>query len=189
MCMTISLAVDNLDSVWTDPLLQKKNFSVSSASMEKEIGDMVANNGALTPEIIYEDDEVLVINKPYGLLVHEDWTAGDSQTVVEWFLDRVPSAHGVGEVTTKPDGTPLERSGVVHRLDRETSGVMILAKTAEAHALLKTQFHDRMVKERVPSFCLWSTSRPVGNYQSSDWTQSKRLQEAFGRKRGQRNPA
>ncbi|MEZ4194975.1 MAG: RluA family pseudouridine synthase [Candidatus Paceibacterota bacterium] len=137
--------------------------------MQKENGDLVANDVALIPEIIYEDDDVLVINKPYGLLVHEDWTASNSQTVVEWFLDRVPSAHGVGEVTTKPDGTPLERSGVVHRLDRETSGVMILAKTAKAHAHLKKQFHDRLVKKEYRAFVYgrlhdqWGTiNRPIG---------------------------
>jgi 23S rRNA-/tRNA-specific pseudouridylate synthase len=74
----------------------------------------------------------MVINKPYGMLVHEDWTFwhrryGGGQ----WFLNKIPSAFGVGEDTEKPDGTKLERSGIVHRLDRETSGVMILAKTTK----------------------------------------------------------
>ncbi len=126
-------------------------------------------NTVLTPEIIYEDEQVLVVHKPYGMLVHEDWTSGMEGTLVEWFLARVPTAHGVGEVTTKPDGSPLERSGVVHRLDRETSGVMILAKTAEAHAYLKAQFHDRLVKKEYRAFVYgriherWGTiNRPIG---------------------------
>ncbi len=121
------------------------------------------------PEVIYEDEEVLVVNKPYGMLVHEDWHSGAEGTLVEWFLKRVPTAKGVGEVTTKPDGTPLERSGVVHRLDRETSGVMILAKTGEAHAFLKAQFHDRKVKKEYRAFVYgrihdkWGTiNRPIG---------------------------
>jgi len=121
------------------------------------------------PIIIYEDDQMLVINKPYGMLVHEDWTSGTEGTLVEWFLARVPTAKGVGEVTEKPDGSPLERSGVVHRLDRETSGVMVLAKTAEAHAHLKAQFHDRLVKKEYRAFVYgrlhdkWGTiNRPIG---------------------------
>jgi len=137
--------------------------------MEKVIGESVPNNKDMTPEIIYEDEDILVISKPYGLLVHEDWTPSESPTVVEWFLDRVPQAHGIGEVTTKPDGSPLERSGVVHRLDRETSGVMVLAKTAEAHAHLKAQFHDRLVKKEYRAFVYgrlhdrWGTiNRPIG---------------------------
>jgi len=121
------------------------------------------------PIIIYEDDQMLVIDKPYGMLVHEDWTSGTEGTLVEWFLARVPTAKGVGEVTEKPDGSPLERSGVVHRLDRETSGVMVLAKTAEAHAHLKAQFHDRLVKKEYRAFVYgrlhdkWGTiNRPIG---------------------------
>ncbi len=101
----------------------------------------------MEPTVLYEDEEVLVVSKPYGMLVHEDWQSGVEGTLVEWFLKRVPEAKGVGEVSEKSDGTPLERSGVVHRLDRETSGVMVLAKTNEAHRHLKTQFHDRLAKK------------------------------------------
>jgi 23S rRNA pseudouridine1911/1915/1917 synthase len=123
----------------------------------------------LVPEVLYEDEGIIVVNKPYGLLVHEDWTAGTDGTLVDWFLARVPEAKGVGEVSLKPDGSPLERSGVVHRLDRETSGVMVLAKNPEAHALLKSQFHDRTVKKEYRAFVYgrihdkWGTiNRPIG---------------------------
>ena len=123
----------------------------------------------LEPEVLYEDEGIIVVNKPYGLLVHEDWTAGTDGTLVDWFLARVPEAKGVGEVSLKPDGSPLERSGVVHRLDRETSGVMVLAKNPETHALLKSQFHDRTVKKEYRAFVYgrihdkWGTiNRPIG---------------------------
>ena len=126
-------------------------------------------NKALVPEVLFENDDVLVINKPYGLLVHEDWHSGDAPTVVEWFLSRCPEAAGVGEVSVNPDGTPLERSGVVHRLDRDTSGVMILAKNKDAHTFLKAQFHDRKVKKEYRAFVYgrihdkWGTiNRPIG---------------------------
>ncbi len=121
------------------------------------------------PEIIFENEAILVINKPYGLLVHEDWTSGIKGTLVDWFLARCPEALGVGEKSEKPDGSLLERSGVVHRLDRETSGVMVLAKTADAHALIKAQFHDRTVKKEYRAFVYgrlhdkWGTiNRPIG---------------------------
>ncbi len=127
------------------------------------------NNSKLIPEVLYEDEGIVVICKPYGMLVHEDWNSGVAGTLVEWLLARAPEAEGVGEVTTKPDGSPLERSGVVHRLDRETSGVMVLAKSAEAHAHLKAQFHDRLVKKEYRAFVYgrlhdkWGTiNRPIG---------------------------
>jgi 23S rRNA pseudouridine1911/1915/1917 synthase len=121
------------------------------------------------PEVIYEDENIIVVNKPYGMLVHEDWHSGAEGTLVEWFLKRVPEAKGVGEITTKPDGTPLERSGVVHRLDRDTSGVMVMAKNAEAHTFTKAQFHDRKAKKEYRAFVYgrvhdkWGTiNRPIG---------------------------
>lgn len=137
--------------------------------MDKNLNQSAETLPTFNPEIIYEDSDILVVHKPYGMLVHEDWTSGVSGTLVEWFLKRVPEASGVGEVTTKPDGSPLERSGIVHRLDRETSGVMVLAKTRAAHAHLKAQFHDRLVKKEYRAFVYgrvhdrWGTvNRPIG---------------------------
>ena len=126
-------------------------------------------NTKLIPDILYEDEQVLVVSKPYGMLVHEDWQSGVEGTLVEWFLERVPTAKGVGEEALKPDGEVLERSGIVHRLDRETSGVMILAKTTEAHAHLKAQFHDRLAKKEYRALVYGSIhdrygtiNRPIG---------------------------
>jgi 23S rRNA pseudouridine1911/1915/1917 synthase len=134
-----------------------------------EIDNGVEENKIGEPTVIYEDADVMVINKPYGMLVHEDWQKNSNQTLVEWFLKRVPAAQGVGEQTATPDGKPLERSGVVHRLDRETSGVIIMAKTPEAHAHLKAQFHDRLAHKEYRAFVYgrmherWGTiDRPIG---------------------------
>lgn len=121
----------------------------------------------MNPEIIFENDEVLVINKPCGLLVHADGRS-DGETVVDWFLDYFPAGKGVGEPQSVA-GVTLERSGVVHRLDRETSGVMIMAKTQEAFAHLKKQFHDRIVKKEYRAFTYGhvrekygTVDRPIG---------------------------
>lgn len=105
----------------------------------------------IEPTIIYEDESVLVINKPEGWLTHEDGRT-EAPTVVDWFLLHVPTAVGVGEVGYSPAGKELNRSGVVHRLDRETSGILILAKTQEAHQHLKQQFKDRSVFKEYRAF-------------------------------------
>lgn len=119
-------------------------------------------------QIIFENDDVLVINKPVGLMVHADGHNKD-ETVVDWFLERIPEARGVGELGKSNKGEELERSGVVHRLDRDTSGVMILAKTQDAFEHLKSQFHDRRVKKEYRAFVYgrmnekWGTVlRPIG---------------------------
>lgn len=118
--------------------------------------------------IIYEDEHVVVIDKPAGLVVHEDGRS-EVPTVVAWLLDRAPSARGVGEPAYDQRGEQLERSGVVHRLDTETSGVMVLAKTQDAFVYLKAQFHDRLVRKEYRAFVYgrvdeqWGTiDRPIG---------------------------
>lgn len=112
--------------------------------MENVNAEKVSNQTEI--EILYEDADVLVVNKPVGILVHGDGRSTEP-TVVDWYLSHVPSARGVGEPGLAQDGTPLERSGVVHRLDKDTSGVLILAKTQEAFAHLKAQFHDRLANK------------------------------------------
>jgi len=122
----------------------------------------------MEPTILHESDDVLVINKPPGWLVHEDGF-NDAPTVVEWFLGRTPEARGVGEPGQNAKGEELDRSGVVHRLDRETSGVLILAKTQAAHQDLKQKFQDRKVHKEYRAFVYgrindrWGTiNRPIG---------------------------
>jgi 23S rRNA pseudouridine1911/1915/1917 synthase len=119
-------------------------------------------------DILFENDDVVVINKPEGIMVHPDGHSPDP-TVVDWFLEKYPDAKGVGESQQSQKGEDLERSGIVHRLDRETSGVLILAKNQEAYEHLKTQFHDRHVKKEYRAFVhgpireKWGViDRPIG---------------------------
>jgi 23S rRNA pseudouridine1911/1915/1917 synthase len=87
-------------------------------------------------DVIYEDDQVLVINKPAGLVVHPG-PGHPQRTLVNALLSRLPGLR-VGEI---------ERPGIVHRLDKETSGVILVAKTDEALESLQGQFKRRQVKK------------------------------------------
>lgn len=120
------------------------------------------------PTVLFEDETVLVITKAQGWLVHEDGY-DEEETIVDWFLGHAPEARGVGEPGFSAKGEELNRSGVVHRLDRETSGVLILAKTQEAHQHLKQEFKDRKVYKEYRAFVYgrindrWGTiNRPIG---------------------------
>lgn len=154
---------------------------------------MQNENDVMVPEptIIYEDNDVLVINKPEGWMVHEDGKESDTPVVVSWFLKRCPEAEGVGEVGYSQKGIVLNRSGVVHRLDRETSGVLILAKNKEAHAFLKQQFKDRNVSKEYRAFVYgrihdrWGTiNRPIGRS-----SKDHRLRSAMKGAKGQMREA
>lgn len=97
-------------------------------------------------EILYEDSDILVINKPAGLVVHPDGRTVEP-SVSEWFGDKYPESKNVGEKMGE-----VERPGIVHRIDRETSGALILAKTKQGHDVLKKQFQNREVEKAYHLF-------------------------------------
>jgi 23S rRNA pseudouridine1911/1915/1917 synthase len=98
----------------------------------------------LTTHILYEDDDILAINKPAGLVVHSD-ARTDEPSVAEWMAEKYPESKNVGEPLELKDGRVIARPGIVHRIDRETSGLLLLAKTESGFGKLKKQFQDRTI--------------------------------------------
>jgi 23S rRNA pseudouridine1911/1915/1917 synthase len=99
--------------------------------------------------VLYEDDDVIVINKPLGVLTHAKGALSDEFSVAEFMRTR----------TT--DGADGNRPGIVHRLDRATSGVMIAAKTPEAKRFLQKQFQDRKAKKTYIALTSGQPKDPV----------------------------
>ena len=98
---------------------------------------------AIPLDIVYEDDDLAVINKPAGMMVHAGAGATDDArnrgTLVNALLHHLASLSGVGGEL---------RPGIVHRLDKETSGLIVVAKQDEAHRKLGAQFAAREVKKK-----------------------------------------
>ena len=91
-------------------------------------------------DIVHEDDQLLVLNKPAGLVVHPG--AGNSQgTLMNALLHHEPSL------------SQLPRAGIVHRLDRDTTGLMVVAKTLTAHTSLVAQLSDKRVYREYEAVC------------------------------------
>ncbi len=99
------------------------------------VEETIAQPALIPFRIIFEDDHLIVLDKPAGLVVHPG-AGRPSGTLVDELVRTRPAMQGVGE-----EG----RWGVVHRLDRDTSGVMVVAKTTEAHADLSLQFKEHSV--------------------------------------------
>jgi 23S rRNA pseudouridine1911/1915/1917 synthase len=110
-----------------------ENVSVAPA----ELPPLKAQAEELPLKILYQDDDVVVVDKPAGMVVHAG--AGHaSGTLVNALLHHFGSLSSVnGDL----------RPGIVHRLDRETSGVLVVARTDRAHQSLAAQFHDRKVEK------------------------------------------
>lgn len=89
---------------------------------------------SLTPKIIFEDENLLVIDKQAGMVVNRAKTTKE-KTVQDWVEDYLKiKDRGIGD-----------RAGIVHRLDKETSGLLLIAKTLKAFANLQKQFKERKV--------------------------------------------
>ena len=114
-------------------------IEIDSSALFSPENTVLTPNSELKVEILFENDDFLVINKPPGLQIHP---AGShtTDTLVNWLITRYPKIQDVGE--------NKERPGIVHRLDRETSGALVIAKTAESFLLLKELFQERQVEKK-----------------------------------------
>ncbi len=108
-------------------------------------------------DIVYEDESIIVLNKPAGLVVHP--AAGHAQgTLVNALLGHCPGM------------AALPRGGIVHRLDKETSGIMVAAKTLPAHHDLVAQLQERTVKREYVAVCVGAMTgggkidEPIGRH-------------------------
>jgi 23S rRNA pseudouridine1911/1915/1917 synthase len=124
-----------------------------------EAGDEVVVDGVLAPyaddavpvaqdiplDVIYEDEFFAVINKPAGLVVHPG-NGNPDGTVVNALLHRFG--------TQVSSGSGVCRPGIVHRLDKDTSGALMVAKTDAAHAALAGLFSARTIKKVYTGFCV-----------------------------------
>ena len=141
-----------------------KQRVVTGQTVEVDVGGLTA---ASAPEpdpsvpvpVVYEDADLVVVDKPPGLVVHPG--AGQtSGTLVNGLLSRYPELAGVGE---------LQRPGIVHRLDRDTSGLLVVARTPPAWAALTEALAARTVTRRyvtlvwgVPEAARGIIDAPIG---------------------------
>jgi len=103
-------------------------------------------------DIVYEDSEVLAVNKPAGLIVHPGAGTAGKTTLVEGLL----------ATRTLPTSDDPARPGIVHRIDKETTGILVVAKTPRALASLKRQFAERVVEKLYVALVVGSFGESEG---------------------------
>ena len=106
---------------------------------------------SMEPDIIYEDELLLAVNKPSGLVVHADGRT-DEPTLSDWVIARYPNIKDVGGMHTLDTGRYAPRAGILHRLDRDTSGVILITKNDEAFYFLQRQFLDHSIQKTYLAF-------------------------------------
>ncbi len=92
----------------------------------------------MEPKVIFEDEQLLILDKPSGWVVNQSQTTKHQKVIQEWL-----------ENMSYPLAKSYEmRAGIVHRLDKETSGILIVAKTKKAFEYLQSQFKERVVRKK-----------------------------------------
>lgn len=106
----------------------------------------------MTPEIIYQDENLIAINKPAGISVHGGETIR-CDTLVDFLLKNFPEIKNVGDLPYETASGSLKtdttyRPGIVHRLDKDTSGVMVVARNQKSFEILKKIFKERKAEKK-----------------------------------------
>jgi len=107
-------------------------------------------------DIVFENEDLMVVNKPAGMVVHPS-PGHDSGTLVHAALGHIPELEGIGGE---------ERPGIVHRLDKDTSGLIVIAKNERAHRWLQEQFKSRKVEKTYLALVDGKPPTPAGRVEA-----------------------
>jgi len=163
-------------AVMVDGKVTKARFLLRGGESIKVFPQEMPEQFAFSPEdipleVVYEDESLIVVNKPPGLVVHP--AAGNwSGTLLNGLLYRYPELKS------------LPRAGIVHRLDKDTSGLMVVARTAQAQTALVRQLQDRTVGRRYLAV-VWGVAPSQGKVLATvGRDQRDRLKMAAGSPQG-----
>jgi len=144
LSQTLEVSRNQIEKLIKDGLVSVNGKTVTKPSFKVALGDEVAYTFKeaekrepvevdFDVEVLYEDDHLMVVNKPSGLVVHPAPSVKEP-TLVDWLVQR-----GISLSTISGE----ERHGIVHRIDKETTGALVIAKSNEAHEKLSAQLQDK----------------------------------------------
>lgn len=111
------------------------------------------------PLILFENNDFAVVDKPHGLTVNRSETTKNQKTLQDWIEQELGIKNY--ELRIDKDSDFYKRSGIVHRLDKDTSGLILVAKNPQAFTNLQEQFKKRLVKKTYLAL-VWGTLRSSG---------------------------
>jgi len=140
----------------SDGLQRKPSYKVKPGEIVRGLFPQIVETDLIAEDIpiniLYEDHAIIVVNKPAGLVVHP--AAGHpSGTLVNGLLYHCPDIEGIGGE---------KRPGIVHRLDKDTSGVLVAAKNGQAHEHLARQFKERTLEKHYLALVAGSPEKTSG---------------------------
>jgi len=113
-------------------------IKISDSNVKTENEAVAVEEPKINLEIVYENDDYMIVNKPAGVLTHPT-EKNEKNTLVDAILEKYPPIKKIGEDPRRP--------GIIHRLDKEASGLLVVAKTQNAFDHIKKQFKEKTVKK------------------------------------------
>ncbi len=149
--------IENGEILVNNQQVKTKYTLKSGDEISVNFNELTKDAALIEIPIIYEDENVVVINKPVGVLSHSKGTFNKEGTVATWLK------HHVKKENSSDEFWNTNRAGIVHRLDRATSGVMICAKNEASASHLGKQFSDRNVKKTYYAVVTGELTIPSGS--------------------------
>jgi len=148
------LKLDDQIEILEQPLMLSAKASKKIESKNDFKGDPTGGTGIWKKiKIIDDTDDYLIIEKPSGLLVHPT-TKGESNTLIDWATEKYPE---IGKIGDEPG-----RAGIVHRLDKEVSGLMVIPKTQDTFEYFKKLFKIRKIEKKYTALAIGRVKSDVG---------------------------
>lgn len=145
-------------------------IEIDDESLNKTETKELISNKDIQLDIVFENDDFLIINKPSGILVHGTGK-NESDTIANALIYLYP--------TIKEVGDDLMRPGIVHRLDRDTSGLLMVAKNSESFLILKNMFQNHEIQKTYLALVFGKLKNKVGVIDSN----LKRSDQKFNRQK------
>jgi 23S rRNA pseudouridine1911/1915/1917 synthase len=136
------------------------------------------------PEVLFESEDYLVLDKPSGLIAHSDGRTQEP-SVAAWLIERYPALLGIGEPWISPQGERIPVGGLVHRLDRTTSGILLAARTKEMHEYLKNQIKARRIEKKYLAYVYGTMEKESGRIVAEIVRSSTRPKRWYAKESGE----
>lgn len=119
----------------------------------------------MSPQIVYKDSNLIVINKPAGLITHQKNIDDKQPSVVDWVVENYPKLKNVGEPFVA-SGKETARAGIIHRLDKDTSGLLLIAKNNKTFFYFKNLFQTKKIRKYYLALVHGQPKKPKGTINS-----------------------
>jgi 23S rRNA pseudouridine1911/1915/1917 synthase len=144
-----------------DKVTVKDFIVLKDVDKEKEAAVKEKNITFLKPTILKETDDYIVLEKPSGMLVHST-SKNEQDTLVHWLVKKYPEIQKIADPISLNKRDKIFRPGIVHRLDREVSGLMVIARTQTSFEDLKSQFQQKYIKKEYTALVIGQLAEDKG---------------------------